>query len=188
MVYLLTLLSLNAFAQHDHGSSSGNMPSHNKKANDSHSRRPAIEFQMQLRAVFTASLSLSEALIASDAEKASNSVAEIKTVISEVDMSLLKDEALMDWMISLKTINESLDLIGGSNDLTAQRKSFALFSDALFKSLKTFGSGGAIIYYDYCPMANNNSGAYWLSGSKEIRNPYLGGEKLTCGKVKETVQ
>jgi hypothetical protein len=37
-------------------------------------------------------------------------------------------------------------------------------------------------------MANNNTGAYWLSDSKEIRNPYLGNEMLTCGKVKETVQ
>jgi hypothetical protein len=44
-----------------------------------------------------ASLSLSKARIAADAVKASNSVTEIKNMISEVDT---KDDALMDWMTS----------------------------------------------------------------------------------------
>lgn len=188
MVYVLPLLSWNAFAQHDHGSMSSSMPSHSKKESTSHSHKAAPEFQAQLLTVFTTSRSLNEALIASDAVKASSFITEIKNSISEVDMSMLKDEALMDWMTSLKIFNDNLDLIGNSNDLTTQRKAFASYNEALYKSLKTFGSGGAIIYYDYCPMANNNTGAYWLSDSKEIRNPYLGSAMLTCGKVKETVQ
>jgi Cu(I)/Ag(I) efflux system membrane fusion protein len=30
-----------------------------------------------------------------------------------------------------------------------------------------------------------DTGAYWISDSKEIRNPYFGDAMLTCGEVKK---
>ena len=48
-------------------------------------------------------------------------------------------------------------------------------------------SAGAL-YLEYCPMANNNEGAYWLSNEKQIKNPYFGDMMLKCGSVKETIQ
>jgi hypothetical protein len=39
------------------------------------------------------------------------------------------------------------------------------------------------IYKQYCPMAFSNTGAYWLSESKEIRNPYFGDKMLKCGRI-----
>jgi Cu(I)/Ag(I) efflux system membrane fusion protein len=35
-------------------------------------------------------------------------------------------------------------------------------------------------------MAFNNKGAYWLSETKEITNPYFGASMLACGEVKQT--
>lgn len=176
-----------AVAQHNHGSGHTNAPAHNKKET-AHSHRAVSEFQMQLRGVFTASLQLKDALVSSDAEKATLSASEIKSALTKVDLALLKDEALMEWMGYLKILNENLERIAGSNDLVLQRHAFSSFSDALYKSLKEFGAGGIMVYHAQCPMANNNSGAYWLSDSKEIRNPYFGSKMLTCGKVKETIQ
>ncbi len=181
------LLAGSAVAQHDHGAGHTNAPAHSKKETV-HSHRAVPEFQVQLRGVFTASLQLKDALISSDAAKATLSASEIKSALSKVDLALLKDEALMDWMGSLKILNENLERIGSSTDLTIQRQAFSSFSNALYKSLKEFGAGGIMVYYVQCPMANNNAGAYWLSDTKEIRNPYLGNEMLTCGKVKETIQ
>ena len=184
ILYSLSLLSWSAFAQHDHSSGHSNAPTHSKKET-AHSHRAAPEFQVQLGEVFKASLQLNDALVSSDPMKASSSVTEIKTSILKVDMTMLKDEALMDWMIHLKIFNENLDLISGSDDLASQRKAFKLFSNALYKSLKTFGSGGITIYYAYCPMANGNTGGYWLSDVSEIRNPYFGDKMLKCGSVEE---
>jgi hypothetical protein len=48
-------------------------------------------------------------------------------------------------------------------------------------------SAGAL-YLEYCPMANGNEGAYWLSNEKQIKNPYFGDKMLKCGSVKETIQ
>lgn len=187
IIMSLILFAGSVVAQHDHGSGHTNAPAHNKKET-AHSHRAVPEFQQQLRGVFTASLQLKEALVSSDASKATLSASEIKSSLSKVDLTLLKDEALMDWMGYLKILNENLERIAGSNDLVLQRHAFSSFSDALYKSLKEFGAGGIMVYYAQCPMANNNSGAYWLSDSKEIRNPYFGSEMLTCGKVKETIQ
>ena len=187
-ICILVMLTSRAYAQHDHGSVQGNPSAHGKKEAAAHSHHAAAEFQTQLRAVFTASLQLKEAFVASDAARATAAVPEMRNVLSKVEMGVLKDEALMDWMGYLKVFNDNLDIIASSSDLAAQRKSFGLIHEALYKSLKSFGFGRGVIYYDYCPMANNKTGAYWLSNDKEIRNPYFGNEMLTCGKVKETLQ
>lgn len=183
-----SLSGWSANAQHDHGSMGhSSAPAHAKKE-AAHSHRAVPEFQAQLHTVFTASLQLNEGLVASDASKVKASAGETKTALSKVDLALLNDEPLMDWMAYLKTLNESLDVITNTDDLVLQRKSFAAFSEALYKSLKEFGTGGLAVYYNYCPMANQNSGAYWLSHTKEIRNPFLGESMLSCGKLKETLQ
>ena len=48
---------------------------------------------------------------------------------------------------------------------------------------KSFGSNRTL-YHDLCPMAFDDQGAYWLSESKEIRNPYFGDKMLKCGSTK----
>ena len=37
-------------------------------------------------------------------------------------------------------------------------------------------------------MYNEGKGAIWLSETKEIKNPYLGGKMLTCGEVQEEIK
>lgn len=187
LITYMILFAGSAVAQHDHSSGHANTPAHSKKEN-AHSHRAVPEFQVQLRDVFAASLQLKDALVLSDTAKAKASVSPIRLALSKTDLTLLKDEALMDWMGSLKILNENLERIENSNDLAMQRHAFSYFSDALYKSLKEFGAGGIMVYYVQCPMANNKTGAYWLSDTKEIRNPYFGNEMLSCGKVKETIQ
>ena len=111
----LILFAGMAVAQHDHSSGHSNTPAHSKKE-ITNSHRATPEFQLQLRAVFTASLPLKDALLSSDAAKATASVPEIKDSLSKVDLSLVKDEALLGWIGYLKILNESLEQIDGSNE------------------------------------------------------------------------
>lgn len=39
-------------------------------------------------------------------------------------------------------------------------------------------------YVVFCPMADNNTGGYWLSDKDEVVNPYFGDMMLNCGEVK----
>ena len=43
------------------------------------------------------------------------------------------------------------------------------------------------VYRQFCPMAFNDQGAYWLSPETEIRNPYFGKKMLACGEVRDSL-
>jgi membrane fusion protein, copper/silver efflux system len=68
-----------------------------------------------------------------------------------------------------------------------QREHFELLSNDIYDLVKTFDSG-LVLYRDFCPMYNKNRGAYWLSETREIQNPYFGKEMLTCGVIKEELK
>lgn len=146
------------------------------------------DFQQQLGDVFTAYVSLKDALVSSNPEKVTSEAAATSQAVSKVDMKLLSGQAHNDWMTYLTPINNSLKDISGSFELETQRKAFSILSDNLYKSIKAFGLGGKEAFYEYCPMAFNNEGGYWLSDEEKIRNPYFGDEMLTCGEVKEKLR
>ena len=66
-----------------------------------------------------------------------------------------------------------------------QRDHFNTLSDNIYQWVKATESNEQKLYRQYCPMAFDNSGAYWLSAEKEINNPYFGNKMLRCGSVKE---
>lgn len=69
--------------------------------------------------------------------------------------------------------------ISKTNDIKAQRKSFASLSTALENLFKANKPEDVMIYIHYCPMAKVS----WLSNSKDIQNPYLGKSMPTCGET-----
>ena len=71
--------------------------------------------------------------------------------------------------------------------LEHQREHFEMLSKDMYDLVKAFG-GGQSLYKDFCPMYNNNKGAFWLSETKEIKNPYLGKAMPTCGTMKEEIK
>jgi hypothetical protein len=145
-------------------------------------------FQNQLASVFTSYIELKDAFVASDASKVKEEAKGTDEALTKVDMKLLTGAAHNDWMNYLSPIQSSLKEIQSSTDIEAQRKAFSNLSDNLYKSVKAFGLGGKEAFYEFCPMAFNNEGAYWLSEQKQIRNPYFGDKMLTCGQVKEKLK
>ncbi len=145
-------------------------------------------FQQQLGKVFTSYVSLKDAFVASDTEKVKSEASNTSQAVASVDMKLLSGAAHNDWMSYLTPIQTSLKEIESTADIEVQRKAFSTLSENLYKSIKAFGLGGAEAFYDYCPMAFNNEGAYWLSDKAAIRNPYFGDAMLNCGVVEETLR
>ncbi|HEX8041362.1 MAG TPA: DUF3347 domain-containing protein [Chryseosolibacter sp.] len=142
-------------------------------------------FQGQLSRLFDSYLKLKDAFYSSDAATVKTEAKQTLAALEQVDMKLLSGAAHHDWMTYLTPVQTSLKVMQSENGLEAQRKAFSVLSDNLYKSIRAFGLGGRETYYDYCPMAFNNEGAYWLSDSKEIRNPYFGEKMPGCGQVKE---
>lgn len=93
----------------------------------------------------------------------------------------LADQKEMEIIMQLATKMSS------EKDIETQRILFSELSENLYIVVKKDGIAGQTVYKQFCPMAMDNEGAFWLSDSKEILNPYFGDKMLTCGKLEETI-
>ncbi|MBX2893881.1 MAG: DUF3347 domain-containing protein [Cyclobacteriaceae bacterium] len=146
------------------------------------------QFQKQLAVSFAAYVELKDAFVATDAALVKTKAEQTRLTLSAIEMQLLTGQAHNDWMAYLAGIDIALKEIQATDDIEQQRAAFSPLSDNFYKSIKAFGLGGTIAYYEYCPMAFNNEGAYWLSDNEAIRNPYFGNKMLKCGSVEEMLQ
>lgn len=145
-------------------------------------------FKEQLSAVFNSYASLKDAFVASDAAKVKQEATVTLGALEKVDMKLVSGAAHHDWMTYSEGMQKSLKEISESSDLNAQRTAFSNLSNELYKTIKAFGLSGETAYYEYCPMAFDNKGAYWLAKEDKVRNPYFGEEMLNCGTVEEELR
>ena len=143
-------------------------------------------FQSQLQSVVNQYFVLKDELVASRQDEALEAAAALLSSLESVDMSLLADEPHMYWMARLKEIEEHAEAIANTDNIDEQRKFFKTLSEGLIRSAKAFGTAEKL-YVQYCPMANDDQGANWLSQSEEVRNPYYGNMMLTCGNVEEII-
>ncbi len=142
-------------------------------------------FREQLSRTLQGYLKVKDAFVASDAAAVKAEAAGLKAILKSMDAKMLTGPALNDWSNYANNLDMALAEITGSDDIEVQRTAFSQLSDNLYKSIKAYGLGGVTAYYEFCPMAFNDQGAYWLSDSKEIRNPYFGDKMLKCGRVTE---
>jgi Cu(I)/Ag(I) efflux system membrane fusion protein len=74
-----------------------------------------------------------------------------------------------------------------SKSIEQQRAIFETISDNMYELVASMKPAGVATYKQYCPMAFNDKGAYWLSDTSYIQNPYFGKKMLICGEVQETL-
>lgn len=85
------------------------------------------------------------------------------------------------------SISSELKAVYMEKDIEERRKSFQIVSEQLYDLIRTVKYDRAVVYHQYCPMAFNDAGAFWLSNSSDIRNPYLPKKMLICGEVKDSI-
>ncbi|MCP4052726.1 MAG: efflux RND transporter periplasmic adaptor subunit [Mesoflavibacter sp.] len=144
-------------------------------------------FKGQLEQVFNAYIKLKDAFVSDDSGAASTLTKTLLSAMKKVDMKQLSDHnAHNHWMAISKEITESASSISEISDIEKQRSHFKHLSAHLSKGVKLFGVNQKV-YEQFCPMADNNKGAYWLSLNEPIKNPYLGAKMLTCGDTKTVI-
>ena len=162
----------------------------NKKDHSKMNERIKVSkiFQNQLENVFNSYIKLKDELVNEDANNAIIVSTEILENISKVDMKQLTDKnAHNHWMTIEKEIKVSANSISKSSDIKVQRDHFKHLSSHLINAIKLFGINKKV-FVEFCPMANSNKGAYWLSNEEKILNPYYGQAMLTCGEVKQIIE
>ena len=102
------------------------------------------------------------------------------------DIKKLENAALGEVELShLKQSADMLEAIAGNEILENQRAHFVILNENIVDIAKNMDNFTDDLYVQYCPMANNNKGAFWLSREKNILNPYYGDAMLNCGEVRE---
>ncbi len=146
------------------------------------------DFKDQLTKVYQAYLPMKNAFVESNPDKVVQIAEKVNTALKNVNMELLEGEVHKVWMNQLAKLKENLDKMIQSHEIGAQRVAFAAFNLTFYQSVKDFGLDRVTTYYQYCPMAIGQKGAYWFSEIKEIKNPYFGDAMLQCGETSETLE
>ena len=118
-------------------------------------------------------LSIKDALVSGDSEKAAGEAKSLLPMVSG------------DTDQTLKIIYSNIKAISESDDVAQQRVHFYTLSEAVYAVMKVSKTWDIRLYKQYCPMAFNETGAWWLSEQEEVVNPYFGDEMLHCGMVQE---
>jgi Cu(I)/Ag(I) efflux system membrane fusion protein len=146
------------------------------------------EFQNHLNNVFDKYIDLKDALTKDNATAAKNSASDLLELLGKVDMKLLtNNKAHMHWMTISKEITTSASAISKSTDISNQRNHFKHLSAHLIKAVKLFGINKKV-YEQFCPMADDNNGGYWLSVTEKINNPYFGAKMSKCGNTETIIE
>lgn len=173
---------------HNHGGEPMSQSEMQKMDKEPEKFNVSTDFKKQLTEVYNKYLLMKDAFVASDAHKVMTAATDLEGALKKVDMGQLKGDAHMAWMEYLEVIEKTTNSISKLMDIEKQRSEFAKFNIAFYKSLKSFGLKDVTAYYQYCPMADKDKGAYWFSDTEEIRNPYFGDAMLGCGENRETVK
>jgi hypothetical protein len=148
-------------------------------------------FNQSFGVLLGAYFKVKDALVASDTAKASAAALELATAADSLKVNEIKGDSLGVIKLTAQdyagTISGSAKGLAGENNIEAKRKEFKMIADALYTLFQTVRYKEQKIYWIHCPMAFNNTGAYWINQDSTVRNPYFGDKMLTCGTVEGTL-
>ena len=136
----------------------------------------------------TAYLQLKNALTADNSKEAAAAGGELHAAMQKLDRASFSVDQKKIYDEVKEDIKEHAEHISTNADKIAhQREHFDMLSQDMYDLVKSV-KPSQTLYRDHCPMYNDNKGAFWLSETKEIKNPYYGKKMLTCGSVKEELK
>ncbi|MEQ8906188.1 DUF3347 domain-containing protein [Ekhidna sp.] len=167
LLVFLTVSCWGTFAQHSHGSHG------NETKKNTDQMGPMFKSQ-EMGEAYLKYTALKDALFASDVLKSNDAAAQLVLALQEVKNG---DKAF-----------SGAKMVSEAKSIEDKRKMFAMLSAEMIELVKNSKLTMGAIYVDYCPMANDNAGASWLSNDAKIANPYFGDKMPSCGSVKETIE
>ncbi|BDQ04332.1 DUF3347 domain-containing protein [Ignavibacterium sp.] len=152
----------------------------------SHNVSPKITASM--KEIIEHYLHLKNALVNDNSKDAAASGKELVAALGKLDKNSLSPEQRKFYEDVEEDAKENAEHISeNAGKIDHQREHFDMLTTDVYDLVKEFG-GGQVLYKLFCPMYNDKKGAYWLSESKTIKNPYYGKKMLTCGSVKEEIK
>ena len=139
------------------------------------------ENQDKLLEVMNYYFKLKDVFVSSDSKDIQKAAEETISKIDEISFSFEGKTA--DFWQTIKT--QWHEIAHNLEDLEKQRLNFKKLNEHLIPLAKEIKNHKNTWYVQECPMADQNSGGFWISTESEIINPYFGDEMLNCGGIKE---
>jgi hypothetical protein len=132
---------------------------------------------------------LKDAMVLSNDSMAVKSANLLGASADSLKLSELKADSSIIQMAEgyVQSISAEAKALVGEPKLEEKRKSFQMISDNMYDLVRSVRYDKEIVYHEFCPMAFNDAGAYWLSNTADIKNPYFGKKMLSCGEVKDSL-
>ena len=149
----------------------------------------SVEFNQRFTNFLNNYYHLKDALVLSNDTMANSSAVLLQQSGNNLELKEIKADSSIIQMANayVQTISSEAQALTGEKDLEAKRKSFQMISDAMYDLVRTIRFDKDVVYHQFCPMAFNDAGAYWLSASADVKNPYFGKKMLSCGEVKDSI-
>lgn len=153
---------------------------------------PVVEYQSKtltdkFRQMLDHYTKMTDYLVAASPDQVASEAKLLKQAAESIKMEDMPENAHGLWMEQLKIIKTQADNMVKMNNIDMQRKHYKELSAAMIKLAKSLQKVGGKYYIQFCPMYDENAGAFWISKEKQIRNPYYGDMMLTCGETKDSI-
>lgn len=132
--------------------------------------------------------SMNAHLVSDDASSAAKSSEKMVTALKAFKgTGFTADEQTEVNEILESAIENAEHIAENAGEISHQREHLVALSTDMKDLIAIVGTSQKL-YEDFCPMANNNEGAMWISNKEEIHNPYMGSRMPKCGKVNRVIE
>lgn len=143
---------------------------------------------VSIKAIISAYLQLKNAFTKDNTTGAATAGTALEAVFKNFDKSALtatQKKTFEDVVDDAREHAEHIGMNGGN--IVHQREHFELLSKDVYDLIKVFGTE-QVLYKDFDQMVNKGKGAFWISETKEIKNPYMGKAMSNSGSIKEVLK
>jgi Cu(I)/Ag(I) efflux system membrane fusion protein len=143
-------------------------------------------FSQEISAVVAAYFQVKNSLVKDQMPTAANQI--LAQALAKVSSAAGTGRDQAKWAKIKSELSQATAKLKTAKDISTSRTHFSSLSSSIIQLAETYQLPQKVVYQDYCPMAFNNKGGYWLSETEDIQNPYFGASMLSCGEVKKAYQ
>lgn len=173
---------------HNHGDSPMPMNGDKKVVLKEDKTAISAEAKKSLQPLYKDYFEFKDALTKDDFNSAKKALLAFEKSFNKINMSVFKGESHKVWMNYQTELKKQTLHATHIKNIKELRMSLEPISNVMVAMTKAFNPLNETTYVQFCPMANNDKGAFWLSKENKVVNPYFGASMIKCGEVKETIK
>jgi hypothetical protein len=131
--------------------------------------------------------SLNKNLVQDDASGAAKASEDLISSLKDLKTSGLSNDQQKETDEIMESAVENAEHINRNAENIKHQREHLVSLSIDIKDLIAIVGTSQKLYEDFCPMADNNNGAIWISDIEAIRNPYMGSKMPECGKIQNTI-